>query len=126
MSEKMSEKMNEKKLKNCPFCGGEAITHSRCSYEETGGETMFFARCKHCGVEGPWSYSKENAINAWNTRVPMQKIVERLEEDSKHWWKMKQEALKLNEGDLVNRYDAFEIASNNAIDIVKEEGGLNE
>lgn len=129
MSEK-NDRMNEKRLKKCPFCGGEA----RLEQVPSATWDKFVVTCKspkccafyigYCD-EGLYD-TRTKAIESWNTRVPMQKIVERLEKDSKHWWKMKQEALKFNEGDLVNRYDAFEIASNNAIDIVKEEGGLND
>ena len=50
-------------LKPCPFCGFVATldlwprTHS-----------MWYIKCNHCGAQGPDDLSRENAINAWNTR----------------------------------------------------------
>ena len=35
-------------LKRCPFCDGEAEIHSVCSWQETGGDEMFFAMCGKC------------------------------------------------------------------------------
>jgi hypothetical protein len=128
--------MSDKKLLQCPICGGEIKqmfmseeTFVECVWDESIGNASTWFKCYECDSEYFHNEpidTPEKQVEWWNTRVPMQKIVERLEEDSKHWWKMKQEALKFNKGDLVNRYDAFEIASNNAIDIVKEEGGLND
>ena len=68
--------MSEIKLKPCPFCGGEA-------------QVMRFPRCDRkyvviCGNElcyasiGNYSVTKEEAIQAWNTRKPMDAIVEAL------------------------------------------------
>ena len=56
---------------------------------------------------------EQKAIEAWNTRKPMQNIVERLREKAK-------EPMYQHHGDnyYVGIYDAIEI--------VKEEGGLNE
>lgn len=63
--------MSDKKLlKNCPFCGGEA----RFSTEDGN-----WINCKSCGAETDYFEQREEAVNAWNTRVPMQKIVKRLE-----------------------------------------------
>ena len=39
---------------------------------------MYYVTCSDCGVEGIWHHKKEEAIKAWNTRVPMQKIIEML------------------------------------------------
>lgn len=65
-------------------------------------------------------------ISTIDTRKPMQEIVERLEENSKHWNKKKKEALKNRELEEANMYDAFEIADNYLINFVKEVGGMNE
>ena len=59
----------------------------------------------------------------WNTRVPMQKIVERLEELQKENFE-KFEDYKTEEEACL--YLCHSNAYANAIEIVKEEGGLNE
>lgn len=76
--------MIEIKLKPCPFCGGEAVLHV---------EDGVCAICRKCGcrtislVDGNYSGKPGgNAIKAvaekWNTRKPMERIVEQLEENS--------------------------------------------
>lgn len=70
--------MSEIKLLPCPFCGGEAIVYEDEQYNQ------YMIGCKNCCAVEPmteWT-SKENAIAQWNTRKPMQEIVERLEEVS--------------------------------------------
>lgn len=86
-------------IKNCPFCGGEAH-----KFENVIDKGKWFVECKECGASVLYR-SENSAVKAWNTRKPMERIVERLEEmtDSRVF------------------IDPFE-----AIVIVKEEGGLNE
>ncbi len=62
------------KLKPCPFCGGEArIT-------DVFGRTGIV--CKYCFAEmrGYLDMTPEEMTRYWNTRKPMDRIVERLEE----------------------------------------------
>ena len=61
-----------KELKPCPFCGGEAE-------KEWGIPSIFWIKCTGCGVEGSQHGSLEEAIKAWNTRKPIDKVVEQLE-----------------------------------------------
>ena len=67
-------------LKRCPFCGGEAKlvkTHD--------GMYGIFHESEECPIDAEnfvcdWQYdTAEEAIEAWNTRKPMDRIVERLE-----------------------------------------------
>lgn len=58
------------KLKRCPCCGGEAAL---CNY--------YFVQCKKCGLSTLTFITKEEAIKAWNTRKPMERIEERLKEE---------------------------------------------
>lgn len=55
--------MSEEKLKSCPFCGGEARTIPY-SFED------FAVRCKECGCGTGIYDTEEEAIEAWNRRVP--------------------------------------------------------
>lgn len=68
----MSEKMSDKRLLPCPFCGGEA--------EVVGGNPYHWVFCKGCDAETGQSATIEGAIGKWNTRKPLERIVERLEE----------------------------------------------
>ena len=96
-------------LKRCAFCGGEAklMKFPKC-------ERKYVVICENvqCMASvGNYSYSKEKAIKAWNTRKPIENIVERLREKAK-------EPMYQHHGDnyYVGIYDAIEI--------VKEEGGI--
>ena len=99
--------MDKEKLKPCPFCGGEA---KLIEYYETcdgRGDKSAKIKCK-CGLEmtlnfdefckaqndfnyngGYYSQNKEfwdgmhqMLIDKWNTRKPIDKIIEQLEEES--------------------------------------------
>lgn len=53
-----------KKLKPCPFCGGEA--------ERQWGinpKPIYWVECTECGIEGVVCLSEEEAIEAWNRRA---------------------------------------------------------
>ena len=72
--------MSEIKLLPCPFCGGEAKLYSGIGYAVVG--------CKKEDCQGSaccYKYnSKKEAIEQWNTRKPMERIIERLEEERKY------------------------------------------
>ena len=116
--------MSEKKLLRCPFCGGEAIIcHAsncvfiRCSVcRALMGET-----CKSGSARrGRLSFDTEKeAIESWNTRVPMESIVKELELKQEESFKLY--AIAFDPEDR-GGFDAY----SDAIDIVKEEGGLND
>lgn len=70
------------KLKPCPFCGGEAkIIHAN------DVTLPYRIRCKNinCDVRPSttWFKYEEDAITKWNTRKPMDEIVEQLEDENK-------------------------------------------
>ena len=57
--------MNE--LKPCPFCGGEASL----DYDFNGIGVTYGIHCPecHCAIIDTGTYSKDEAITAWNRRV---------------------------------------------------------
>ena len=79
--------MSEIKLLLCPFCGGEA----RLKQVPTATYDGFVVTCgnKKCcafyigyGDEGLYE-TREKAVAAWNTRKPMDQIIEKLKERHK-------------------------------------------
>ena len=65
----MSDKTSDMRLKNCPFCGGEA---------EFATKDENWIWCKKCGAESNYFEQTEEAIKAWNTRKPLEQIEQRL------------------------------------------------
>ena len=92
------------KLKPCPCCGGEAAIYN---YEKMLTGQYKMVECKKCHCTSEKFKKVEDAIAAWNTRKPIQTIMERLEKE-----------LEMTE------WIEFEerITYRKAIQIVKEEG----
>ena len=124
----MSDKTSDKRLENCPFCGGEAglfetqegqfgIIHSNATYLCPISDSDSF--------QGNWTYdTEEEAIAAWNQRKPMERILERLEEYRDDFMddiyeELREDTDNLRANRIIDRFDE-------AIEIVKEEGGLND
>lgn len=62
------------KIKPCPFCGGEAeLWDNKLAYR------LYGVICKECDCMTPHFTTGEDAIEAWNRREPIDKIVEQLE-----------------------------------------------
>ena len=57
------ESRREVKLKECPFCGGKAVTR-----EFFSGEVLSI-HCSVCGIRDGLSKVKSEAIKCWNRRV---------------------------------------------------------
>ena len=67
--------MQNDKLLPCPFCGGKAKVSKN-------GAGCYQVYCDNCETR-QYAYAhktKESAIKHWNTRKPMERIVEQLEE----------------------------------------------
>ena len=100
-------------LKRCPFCGGEAGIDS----DKIGkGKSLYYAYCKNdCITQYGYYSSKESAITAWNTRKPMERIMERLKEEP-----------YINKGGelFLNGYNEDCLPLRKVFEIVKEEGGI--
>lgn len=121
--------MNE--LKRCPFCGGEAFMYHSKAHESIilGEKVAFkgatFIECGACNciISEP---TEEKAIQAWNTRKPMERIIERLEEKAEKAMANSEKAAEL--GRAYEKHMIFNGAKGNAfeeaIDIVMEEGRI--
>lgn len=62
--------MSEIKLLPCPFCGNEMVY--------IVGTNVYWVHCCECGVDSPIFDSKKEAVKWWNTRKPMERIVDEL------------------------------------------------
>lgn len=101
--------MSDERLKPCPFCGGEA----KVAHEYTEEWKLEYVMCFRCGCSTPSAISEDTVIQIWNTRKPMERIVEKLE------------------GKFVSTWDCgyeggYKDAIVDAIKIVKKGGGVDE
>lgn len=82
--------MQNDKLLPCPFCGGEAeIKKTTVQYNHDKTRLDVYVCCKICGANtGTWCDNEIGAINKWNRRKPMERIIEQLEEqiDNNRGW----------------------------------------
>ena len=70
-------------LKRCPFCGGEAYKKTTFPCDRDGMEVnMYIVGCEVCDIEFRVLWNEERAIELWNTRKPMEKILKRVEDES--------------------------------------------
>ena len=90
------------KIEKCPFCG----RYAELRHDKDGFSYVLCAN-DGCYVRTDGHLNEESAIKAWNNRKPMERIVERLEEAKSDW------------------NDDYNVPIKKAIEIVKEEGGMN-
>lgn len=104
-------------LKKCPFCGGENIgVWERKTYSFF--PPLYAVHCYDCHYGLQELSTKEKAIAAWNTRKPMERIVERLENEKG----FEVFAFSVSSRNCGNSYKiGYETGLNEAIEIVKEE-----
>lgn len=82
--------MSEIKLLPCPFCGESELIHrSQMHFTDSTEENMIhedgtkkwtYIECGRCGCSTKAYCYEYQSTNKWNTRKPMDKIVEKLEE----------------------------------------------
>lgn len=127
------------KIKNCPFCGGKPyLERSHRAFIKAQTTRVAFVRCTECDARtgrvelskyGNTSHSakaEEEAIKLWNNRQPMQNIVKRLEKLTEIVMSKSEKAAELRMEKHTILEGAKGIAYETAIEIVKEEGDLNE
>lgn len=71
--------MSELKLLNCPFCGGEVVISDE---KIDATREVYNFHCHNCDMVTFYDFpnDKEKAIETWNTRTPMDNIMEKLKE----------------------------------------------
>lgn len=105
-------------LKRCPFCG---IPLKLVGSKRRGNQHYLHEYNNNCILNGFGFIATDENIQHWNTRKPMQNIIERLEIKLSDtvYEKATQES---NESHL----NGLSIGYCEAIGIVKEEGGIDE
>lgn len=117
----------------CPFCGSHNISYSVKTTGRWERKYHVAMYCKDCNCYGkrilitPTETSrydvernieyKQLAIDAWNTRKPMERIIERLECQKEH-------SSRIYDNLKDSFYLGIQQADDNAIEIVKEEGRI--
>ena len=109
--------MSEIKLKPCPFCGSKA----ELRYNKDGFAYILCAN-DGCYARTDGCLNENEASRLWNTRKPMERIVERLEKRKKQL----EELYKSGYGTTLEQLQCndFLITTKNDIRIVKEVGGI--
>ena len=123
-------------LKRCPFCGGEAEIVDEKRYCGNEGYSVKFVKCRECDVctkerisDGYFNEycTDEEIAELWNTRKPMERIVERLEQQRKQYKRRAEEQEGVNlTVKISEKFFGKACSYEHAIKIVKEESGINE
>lgn len=110
--------MSEIKLLPCPCCGSSAEVYKQGHREYA---PTYSVRCKGCRLATEDYDSEKEAADRWNTRKPMERVVEMLEQLLKE--EVPCEGCPFYTAiDCYIHCDAYKLMK--AIEIVKEEGGI--
>ena len=107
--------MSDTKLLPCPFCGGNDIS-------TFSGDGVFGVQCNTCMGSIDYCLTVDEAIKKWNTRKPIECIVEQLEEKKNMYIKCETDC-KMCDCHGCDLDDSGYQFYQNAIDIVKKAGG---
>jgi hypothetical protein len=117
--------MSEIKLLPCPFCDGEAqiwcekMSPFEQNHIPDNDGYWYSVECKECSSMTDNCLSEEEAINKWNIRKPMERMLKRLGQ------KEELEVVASVKGSLEEaRLEGYVKGIKNAIEVVKEVGGI--
>ena len=113
-------------LKICPFCG---IPLKLVGSKRRGNQHYLHEYNNNCILNGFGFIATDENIQHWNTRKPMQNIVERLEEEYHEIDKSKKESYENGDWERFDMFTNLNRGIYKAIaivnTIVKEEGEIN-
>lgn len=107
--------MSDTKLKPCPFCGSEVLLHK--------GYVSYSVRCEICHYE-ICRRTKEETIARWNTRKPIDRIVEQLEQQAEQYRRRGFEAEQKGFSKEADKYYGKQCSYLHSVEIVKG-GGID-
>ena len=105
--------MQNDKLLPCPFCGGEA---------QFGTSRHTWIECTECSFETEYTEDEEKLVRMWNTRKPMERIVEQLEEEKQSNVSSYEFYREAENEKMQSTYAGKVSAFKDAIDIVRKGG----
>jgi Lar family restriction alleviation protein len=119
-------KMQNDKLLPCPFCSNKDVRLQHRGRTQYG----YYVICKNCGCRTPlYQYQfdskekrREDAIKQWNTRKPMERIVEQLEDRAEEHRNIAFDMEAKGFSGIADKQYAKQLACINAIDIVRNGG----
>ena len=119
--------MSDTKLKPCPFCGGEA------KLRKLNKDRGYFVLCSKCGCRTPYfkyRYApiddlREDAIDTWNTRKPIDRIVGQLEQQAEQYRRRSVEAEQKGFSRESDKYYGKQCSYLHATELVKA-GGIDD
>lgn len=125
--------MSEIKLGRCPLCQGETSMlgyigddYCKINYEEeleVAKHTTI--HCYGCDTDfNPHSENAKDVLVIFNTRKPMERIVERLEKYKRANDMCRENAASAKRHENVRYFENLIFATEQAISMVKEEGGI--
>ena len=76
LTKENKEMKYSKRLKPCPFCGGKGEVYQAPTMLNLKiDDDVYWVQCRNCFSRVGNSYSKVEAINAWNRRTDNEKMV---------------------------------------------------
>ncbi len=113
--------MSIEELKPCPFCGGKAKLYGNTRLVGTKFKNYQVATCLNddCSCRTGFCETVAEAIERWNTRKPIEKVVEQLEKEKEIHTEHYNNSLYKNYPDVKRRYEQTCFVIDKAIDIVK-------
>lgn len=109
--------MEEIKLKRCPCCDSDNLVEGNVI--TSLGEDLFI-RCINCNLilQLCIEHGRDELIQRWNTRTPMENIIKKLEEENNRLKKLKNGFIALSDHEVCDIENA---AYNFAINLIKSE-----
>ena len=114
--------MSDIKLLSCPVCSREVYIGTE-DYDDNIEDVIV---CDHCNLRfyGSYPATKQDLAEEWNTRKPMERIIERLEERHLNHVNNIFKYQEVKDFDSCSRTSNIKVENEIAIEIVKEEGGI--
>lgn len=112
-------KAKEKYLKPCPFCNSRAEIEEEINTDGTTKE--LFIQCTYCKISISTTRNFASIFKKWNTRVPTDNIIMKLEHLTDFCRKQIEEYIKDGNEEYIQNYTTELEAYKQSIKIIKDE-----